>query len=122
MIFEKEEKLTLSNALFKANVMIKTVTSTCAPSNKVQMYAKGDGVPDYFECRIDAHSNVCDVNGIVVFPSCSGRHPAKRGDKGYFGFFCENFGTREQHPEFPRVYDDVYSGEWFLRLHGDKEN
>lgn len=121
MLFEKEEKLKLSNALISANVMIKTVISSCAPSNNFQMFAKGDGFPEYFVCRIDAHSNVCDVNGIVVFPSFSGRYPAKRGDVGYFGFFCENFGTREQYPELPSVYDDVYSGEWFLRLYGDKE-
>ena len=121
MIFEKEERLTIDNALIIANVWIKTVTNTCAPGNKVKIYAKGDEVPDYFECKIDAHSNVCDANGLVVFSSGSGKYPAKRGDTGYFGFFFENFGTREQHPELPSVDDDVYSGEWFQRLHNKEE-
>ena len=118
MIFEKVEALTGYPAHVRAGVMIKTIVDG---RHKTTQFAKSNDVPDYFECTMDSHGNICDVNGIVVFPSCSGRYPAKRGDKGYFGFFWENFGVREDHPELPSVNDNVYSGEWFKRLHGDED-
>lgn len=106
MMFEKVESLRTYEAHVEAGVMLKTVVDG---RNKMTLYAMGNDVPDFFECRIDSHGNVCDVAGIVVFPSRSGKHPAKRGDTGYFGDFAENFGTRDAHPELPSVDDDVYS-------------
>lgn len=104
MRFVKEEPLNTYAAHMEAGVMIKTVVDG---RNCTVLYAKSRDVAEYFECKIDSHGNVCDAEGTVVFPSCSGKYPAKKGDVGYFGFFRENFGP--DHHELPSINDDVYS-------------
>ena len=91
-------------------VSIKTITDTAArsPEDREKTYAIGLDISDWFLCRFDSHGNICDANGIVVFPSMSGRHPAQRGDLGYFGDFRENFPEKAEYQHLPSVNDDVY--------------
>ncbi len=94
-------------------ISIKTVTNTDArsPEERETVYAKGLDIANWFLCSFDSHGNICNSDGIVVFPSESGRYPAKRGDKGYFGDFRENYTKNPNDTRFnhlPSVYDNVY--------------
>ena len=89
-----------------------TNTDARRPEDRETVYAKGLDVTDWFLCRFDSHGNICNSAGIVVFPSGSGRYPAKRGDTGYFGDFRENYtndpnDTKYKH--LPSVHDNVYN-------------
>lgn len=70
----------------QAGVTIKTVTMDHSPGRPETTYAIGPGRSEYFECRFDDLGNVCDVDGIVVYPSGSGAHPLEQGEKGCFDF------------------------------------
>lgn len=94
-------------------ISVKTVTNTTARrlEDRETVYAKGLDVTDWFLCRFDSHGNICNSDGIVVFPSRSGRYPAKRGDIGYFGDFRENYTSDPNDTKYnhlPSVHDDVY--------------
>lgn len=108
------ESAAKSSAFFlpqvNANVVIKIERDDFEPDpqKRERQYAKGDGHPDYFLCRFDSHGNICDEEGVVVFPSGSGKYPAKAGDRGYFGEFRENYGEGVR-PELPSVHDNVYA-------------
>ena len=93
-----------------ADVSLKTVTNTHArtPEESKVTYAMGLDRPEWFVCRIDSHGNICDADGIVVFPSESGRYPARRGDTGYFGEFRDSYPDTPEYRHLPSVHDDVY--------------
>lgn len=75
----------------QAGVTVKAVTMEHEPGRPTTYYAKGPDHPVYFQCTFDSFGNICDANYIVVYPSESGAHPLKRGDRGYFGDFAENY-------------------------------
>lgn len=83
-------------------VKIKYERKDFAPTDKEKISAIGPNHTDYFPCRIDSFGNVCDENGIVVYPSMSGRYPLLAGEHGYFGSFRENYG-KYADPELPSV-------------------
>lgn len=88
-------------------VRLKYERHDFAPAGeKEKLYAIGPGRDDWFLCLIDSCANVCDADGIVVFPSMSGKHPLLAGDKGYFGDFRENYG-KFADPDLPSVHDDL---------------
>ncbi len=91
-------------------ISIKTIINTDArtPEERETIYAFGLDISEWFLCRFDSHGNICDASGIVVFPSMSGRHPAQRGDLGYFGDFRESFPDVPEYRHLPSVNDDVY--------------
>lgn len=75
----------------QAGVTIKTITKDHEPEHPSTMYAIGQDIEEYFECSVDSFGNICDADGIVVFPSGSGANPLERGERGYFGEFLENY-------------------------------
>lgn len=96
----------------QAGVNVKMERLDYQPGCPEKYFAKGPEDSDWFLCQFDSHGNVCDADGIVVYPSNSGKYPAKKGDKGYFGKFKENFTDNLDDPQFshlPSVHDDVYS-------------
>lgn len=96
----------------QAGIKIKTERQDQLPGSPEEYYAKGPNDAEYFACRFDSHGNICDVNGIVVYPSNSGKYPAKKGDKGFFGDFKENYTNDINDPRFahlPSINDDIYS-------------
>ena len=88
----------------QAGVTIKTETHDHLPGKPTKTYAMGQDIPEYFECTFDSFGNICDVDGVVVYPSGSpvgpGRHHMIRGEHGYFGEFRENYGE-DVYPELP---------------------
>ena len=84
------------------HVEFKVVTrdSEPDPSRRTIHYAKGPQDEDWWEYRMDAWGNICNLDGIVVYPSQSGRHPLQTGERGYFGLFRENYAPGV-HPELP---------------------
>lgn len=62
-------------------VTIKTERYDYEPGKPEKNFAKGPGREEYFECHFDGFGNICDGDGIVVFPSNSGASPLKIGDK-----------------------------------------
>lgn len=65
----------------QVGVIIKTVRNDDKPELPKKSFAKGPGREAFFECHVDRRGNICDANGIIVFPSNSGRNPLKAGDK-----------------------------------------
>lgn len=82
------------------NVQFKTVEREFEPGRPKQYFAKGPNDTDWFEYRQDAWGNICNLDGIVVYPSQSGKHPLQTGERGYFGQFRENYAPGV-HPELP---------------------
>ena len=84
------------------NVKFKAVTrdSEPDPERRTIHYAKGPDDADWFEYRMDGWGNICNMDGIVVYPSKSGAHPLQAGEHGYFGNFSDNFAPGV-HPELP---------------------
>lgn len=83
-------------------VTIKYEHLDFAPTNKERLYAIGPNHTDYFPCKIDSCGNVCDDEGIVIYPSMSGKYPLLAGEHGYFGSFRENYG-KYADPNLPSV-------------------
>ena len=90
--------------LAQQGVTIKTVRHDYEPGHPETMYVVGPDNQEYVPCRVDSFGNVCDESGIVMYPSGSGGRPKKKGDKGYFGYFRENFAPGV-HPELPSIDD-----------------
>ncbi len=84
------------------NVQFKDVTSDSEPdpAKRTIRYAKGPNDQDWFEYRQDSWGNICNTDGIVVYPSKSGKHPLQAGEHGYFGEFRESYAPGV-HPELP---------------------
>lgn len=61
-------------------VTIKTEQYDQEPGRPEKNFAKGPGKEEYFECHFDGFGNICDKDGVVVFPSGSGPSPLKVGD------------------------------------------
>lgn len=71
------------------------------------VFAKGPAHSEWFPAALDSFGNVCDADGIVVYPSMSGKYPRKAGDHGYFGEFRENYGEGDR-PDLPSVKDSEF--------------
>ncbi len=84
------------------NVQFKAVTRDNEPDPKKRTvrYAKGPDDADWFEYRQDSWGNICNTDGIVVYPSLSGAHPLQAGEHGYFGEFAEQHAPGV-HPGLP---------------------
>lgn len=87
------------------NVDFKAVTHDSEPDSakRTTRYAKGPNDSDWFEYKQDGWGNICNLDGIVVYPSKSGKHPLQAGEHGYFGEFRENYAPGA-HPELPSVH------------------
>lgn len=83
-------------------VTIKTVREDYKPGHPETMYVIGPDNNDYVPCKVDSFGNVCDYDGVVLYPSGSGAHPRKKGDKGYFGEFAENYAPGVR-PDLPSI-------------------
>ena len=94
-------------AHIRKHVQIKVEEQTGYSIGGAKTYARGDGREEFFPCRFDSHGNICDADGIVVFPSESGKYPAVVGDLGYFGHFRENYGDGVR-PDLPSANDPIY--------------
>lgn len=75
----------------QTGITVKEEICDFLPGRPITLYAKGHDIPDYFPCRIDGYGNICDTDGIVVFPSGSGEKPLKRGDRcdGFWDEMCK---------------------------------
>ena len=88
----------------QAGVAIKTEVMDHEPGHPQKTYAIGPDRTEYFPCSIDSFGNICDADGIVVYPSGSGAHPLERGEHGYFGEFSENYASvRDETCGLPSV-------------------
>lgn len=83
-------------------VTIKTIREDYKPGAPETLYVTGPDHPEYVPCKIDSFGNVCDDSGIVLYPSGSGLHPRRKGDRGYFGEFSENYAAGER-PDLPSI-------------------
>lgn len=97
-------KILIEECLYpkQVGVKIKTVEMEFEPGHPRTTYAIGPDHQEYFQCSVDSFGNVCDANGIVVYPSGSGANPLDRGEHGYFGDFVENYAySRPEEPTHP---------------------
>ncbi len=87
------------------NVEFKDVTrdSEPDPAKRTISYAKGPNDADWFEFKLDGWGNVCNMDGIVVYPSLSGKHPLQAGERSYFDGFRESYPP-DSHPELKSVH------------------
>lgn len=79
---------------------VKICDSEPDPEKRETHYAKGPNDTSWFPYAMDGWGNICNLDGIVVYPSLSGKHPLQAGERGYFGEFRENYAP-EIHPELP---------------------
>lgn len=95
-----------ANYAAQKGVKIKVERDNYAPGHPEMLFAMGPNDTEWFICQVDDFGNICDADGIVVYPSKSGAHPLDTGERGYFGGFVENYtkdGAAPEYANLPRV-------------------